>query len=223
VCADEPFGVTALRFGPFAFGDPGQRTKSLHEGDAAMRRDIVIFDKPGPVNTGQTVAAAVERAEALDIRFLVVASTTGDTAEALRQAVGDHDMKVVCVTYHAGFQSGDETMPPERRQGLRDMGVEVVICPHALSGVERSLKNAFGAIGPVELMAYAYRRFGEGMKVAIEVAVMAADCATAPTSEDIIALGGSGKGCDCAIVLKAAHQNNFFDLRVREIIAMVRG
>jgi hypothetical protein len=70
-------------------------------------------------------------------------------------------------------------------------------------------------------MAYAYRCFGEGMKVAIEVAVMAADCAVVPTSEDIIALGGTGKGCDAAIALKAAHQNNFFDLRVREIIAMV--
>jgi hypothetical protein len=53
--------------------------------------------------------------------------------------------------------------------------------------------------------------------------VMAADAACAPTSEDIISLGGSGKGCDAALVLKAAHQNNFFDLRVREVIAMVCG
>lgn len=188
-----------------------------------MRKDLLVFDKPGPVNTAETVAAAVERADALGIRFLVVASTTGDTAEALRRAVGERPVKVVCVSYHAGFHGGDEAMPPERRQSLADLGIDVVICPHALSGVERSLKNLFGTIGPVELMAYAYRRFGEGMKVAIEVAVMAADCAAVPTSEDIIALGGSGKGCDCAVVLKAAHQNNFFDLRVREIITMARG
>jgi hypothetical protein len=188
-----------------------------------MRKDILYFDRPGPTNSDETIAAAVQRAEELGIRHLVVASTSGDTAVKLRQAVGDRDMHVVCVTYHAGFHGGDETMPPERRQGLRDMGIDVVICPHALSGVERSLKNSFGTLGPVELMAYAYRRFGEGMKVAIEVAVMAADCAVVPTSGDIIALGGSGKGCDAAIVLKAAHQNNFFDLRVREIIAMVSG
>jgi len=187
-----------------------------------VRKDILIFDQPGPTNTAETIAAAVQRAEELGVRTLVVASTTGDTAEALRRAVGDRDMRVVCVTYHAGFHGGDGAMPVERREELRAMGIEVVIASHALSGVERSLKNTFGTIGPVELMAYAYRCLGQGMKVAIEVAVMAADAACAPTSEDIIALGGSGKGADCAIVVKAAHQNNFFDLRVREVIAMAR-
>lgn len=188
-----------------------------------MNKEIVYFEKPGPDNSEATIAAAVRRAEELGIHTLVVASTTGDTAEKLRQAVGERDVRVVCVTYHAGFREGDEAMPVERRQQLRDMGIEVVIASHALSGVERSINNKFGTIGPVEIIAHAYRCFGQGMKVAIEVAVMAADAAAAPTSEDVIALGGSGKGCDAAIVVKAAHQNNFFDLRVREIIAMVRG
>jgi len=186
-----------------------------------MRREALFFEKAGPANTDETIAAAVQRAEELGIRYLVVASTSGDTAQKLREAVGERDMHVVCVTYHAGFREGDETMPVERREQLRQMGVEVVIASHALSGIERSLKNAFGTIGPVELMAHAFRLFGQGIKVAIEVAVMAADGACAPTSEDIIALGGSGKGCDAAIVLRAAHQSSFFELRVREIIAMV--
>lgn len=188
-----------------------------------MHKDIIYFDKPGPDNTDETIAAAVQRAEELGIRCLVVASTTGDTAAKLRAAVGERDLRVVCVTYHAGFKEGDDTMPVPRREELRALGIEVVIASHALSGVERAINNKFGTIGPVEIIAHAYRCFGQGIKVAIEVAVMAADAACAPTSEDIIALGGSGKGCDAAIVLTAAHQNNFFDLRVREIIAMVRG
>ena len=188
-----------------------------------MTKDIVIFDQPGPANTDETIAAAVQRAEELGIRYLLVASTSGDSAEKLRRAVGERDMRVVCVTYHAGFHGGDEAMPVERREELRAQGIEVVICSHALSGVERSIKNKFGTIGPLEIIAYAYRCFGQGIKVAIEIAVMAADTGCAPTNEDIIALGGSGTGCDAALVLKAAHQNNFFDLRVREVIAMVRG
>jgi len=187
-----------------------------------MRKDILLFEQGGPANSDETITAAVQRAVELGISHLVVASTTGDTAEQLREAVGDRDMHVTCVTYHAGFRSGDETMPEARRQELREMGIDVVIASHALSGIERSIKDKFGAIGPVELMAHAFRLFGQGIKVAIEVAVMAADAACAPTSDDIIALGGSGKGCDAAIVVRAAHQNNFFDLRVREIIAMVR-
>jgi hypothetical protein len=186
-----------------------------------MRKETVYFDQPGPANTAETIAAAVQRAEELGVRTLVVASTTGDTAEKLRAAVGERELRVVCVTYHAGFKEGDDTMPFERREQLRAQGIEVVIASHALSGVERSINNKFGTIGPVEIIAHAYRCFGQGIKVAVEIAVMAADAACAPTGEDIITLGGSGKGCDAALVLKAAHQNNFFDLRVREIIAMV--
>ena len=34
--------------------------------------------------------------------------------------------------------------------------------------------------------------------------------------------GGSGRGADAALVLKPAHQNNFFDMRIREIICKPR-
>jgi len=188
-----------------------------------MRKEIIYFDKGGPQNTAETIAATVRRASELGIRHIVCASTTGETALSLREAAAARDVAVVCVSYHAGFHGGDEVMPPERQAELRAKGIQIVICTHALSGVERSLKNQFGAIGPVELMAYAFRRFGDGVKVAIEISAMAADAGAVPTSEDIISLGGTGKGADSAIVVKAAHQNNFFELRVREIIAMARG
>ena len=42
------------------------------------------------------------------------------------------------------------------------------------------------------------------------------------TPTEIIALGGNGGGADTAIVLKAAHMNNFFDLEVREILTKPR-
>jgi hypothetical protein len=160
-----------------------------------MRKTIVYFDEPGPANADQCIAAAVERAEELGLRYLVVASSTGDTAEKLRAAVGEREMNVVCVSYHAGMQGEDKVMAIERREELRSQGIEVIICSHALSGVERSINNKFGTIGPVEIMAHTLRSFGQGVKVAIEVAVMAADSGAVPTTEDIMCLGGSGKGC----------------------------
>jgi hypothetical protein len=70
-------------------------------------------------------------------------------------------------------------------------------------------------------MADTLRLFGQGIKVAVEVAVMAAD-AGALTGNDIISIGGSGRGADAALVLKPAHQNNFFDMRIREVICKPR-
>ncbi len=46
--------------------------------------------------------------------------------------------------------------------------------------------------------------------------------AVALSGADIISIGGSGRGADAALVLKPAHQNNFFDLRIREIICKPR-
>jgi hypothetical protein len=51
---------------------------------------------------------------------------------------------------------------------------------------------------------------------------MAADGGLLPTDSEIIAIGGTGTGVDTAIVLKATHQGNFFDMRIHEIIAMPR-
>ena len=56
----------------------------------------------------------------------------------------------------------------------------------------------------------------------VEISIMAADAGLIPTDTEIIAVGGSGKGADAAAVIKPAHMNNFFDLEIREIIAMRR-
>jgi hypothetical protein len=75
----------------------------------------------------------------------------------------------------------------------------------------------------VEIIAHVLRLFGgDGIKVAVEVSVMAADAGLIPTSREIISVGGTSGGADSAIVLKAAHMNNFFDLEIREIIAKPR-
>ena len=74
----------------------------------------------------------------------------------------------------------------------------------------------------MEIVAHTLRRMGQGVKVAVEVSVMAADAGLIPTGGEVIAIGGSGKGADAAIVLKPAHMNNFFDLEILEIIAMPR-
>jgi hypothetical protein len=39
-----------------------------------------------------------------------------------------------------------------------------------------------------------------------------------PTDCDVICVGGTGRGADTAVVLRPAHMNRFFDLRVREVL-----
>jgi len=180
----------------------------------------MYFAKPGKGNTEQTLKRAFERSEQLGLNEVVVASTKGDTAyKALEIFEG---YQITIVTYHCGFREPfQNSMSADVRRDLEGKVSKIVAASHALSGVERSIAQKHSGIYPALLIAETFRLLGQGTKVAVEIAVMAAD-AGALTGGDIISIGGSGRGADTALVLKPAHQNNFFDLRIREVICKPR-
>ena len=180
----------------------------------------MYFDKPGKDNTDQTLISAAERGKALGLKEVVVASSTGKTAYRAMEVFEGFSLTVV--TYHCGFKEPFKNrMDDDVRKDIEGKGIPVIASSHALSGVERSVAQKHSGVYPVLLIADTLRLFGQGTKVAVEVAIMAAD-AGALSGRDIIAIGGSGSGADSALVLKPAHQNNFFDMRIREIICKPR-
>ena len=180
----------------------------------------MYFDKPGKDNTDQTLKLAADRAKELSINEVVVASTSGFTASKAFEIFDGY--RITAVTYHSGFKEPFKNeMSADVKVDLQNKGIAVLTASHALSGVERSIAKKHSGVYPVLIIADTLRLFGQGVKVAVEVAVMAAD-AGALTGGDIIAIGGSGHGADAALVLKPAHQNNFFDMRIREIICKPR-
>jgi hypothetical protein len=180
----------------------------------------MYFKKPGKDNTDQTLKLAADRAKELSINEVVVASTSGFTAYKASEIFDGY--RITTVTYHSGFKEPFKNeMSADVKADLQNKGIAVLAASHALSGVERSIAKKHSGVYPVLIIADTLRLFGQGVKVAVEVAVMAAD-AGALTGGDIIAIGGSGHGADAALVLKPAHQNNFFDMRIREIICKPR-
>jgi hypothetical protein len=180
----------------------------------------MYFDRPGKDNTEQTLKLAAQRAKELEINEVVVASITGHTAyKAIKIFAGP---RITVVTYHSGFKEPFKSeMPQDVKKDFHNKDVTVIAASHALSGIERSIAKKHSGVYPVLIVADTLRLFGQGTKVAVEVSVMAAD-AGALSGNDVIAIGGSGHGADTALVLKPAHQNNFFDLRIREIICKPR-
>jgi hypothetical protein len=61
-----------------------------------------------------------------------------------------------------------------------------------------------------------------GLKVAVECVLIAADQGIIGVEEEVIACGGSGSGSDTVCVVRPSHSASFFDLQVREIVAMPR-
>lgn len=188
-----------------------------------MIKQITYFDAPGAKNTDHVIQSAKKRILELGIQYIVVASTSGATALKTWEELKDSNVSIVCVGEHYGFWGGDEQrFSKETRKELENKGIKVFIGSHALSGVGRSITNRFKGISHTEIIAYTLRQFSEGLKVCVEISIMAADAGLIPTDQEIVAIGGTSKGADTAIVVKAAHMHNYFDLEIREIVAMPR-
>ena len=186
-----------------------------------MKVAVTYFPSAGPKHTDEVLRLAGERARALGLKTILVPTTTGASAvRALQLLEGFH---LVVVTHVTGFAKlGENELLEENRKKLEEAGVPILTTAHAFGGVERGIRKTLGTVGFATMLAGALRMFGQGTKVAVEVTLMAADAGLIPIDQPVIALGGTGRGLDTALVIKPAHTSNLFDLHVQEIICKPR-
>lgn len=196
---------------------PSEKDKS----PAEMTVPTVYFLQPGPANSRRTLEIAARRAEELDIGSIVVSTTSGETGLMAARMFSQRNL--VVVTHSTGFAKPDhQQLKPDLREAIAAAGAIILTCQHAFGGVGRAVRKKLGTYELEEIVAYTLRNFGEGTKVAIECALMAADAGLIKTSEPCIAVGGTAEGVDTALLLKPAHAQNFFDLRILEVLARPR-
>jgi hypothetical protein len=191
-----------------------------------VTRKTYYFDAPGAENTPDAARFAVERAQELGLAKIVVASTGGRTALAFLDAMKGTDLELIVVTHVVGFtRPGEWEFSPEAAATLREAGAKIVTGTHALSGLERAISRSprVGGSSRTEAIAEALRRIvAIGLKVAVECVLIAADQGVVGVDEEVIAVGGTATGADTVCVIRPAHTASFFDLQVREIVAMPR-
>lgn len=179
------------------------------------------FGQPGRQNTARTLEVARQRADQLGIRTVLVATTRGETGLQVAQRFQGYD--VVVVTHSTGFAGPNiQELTEENRAAIESAGAQILTCQHALGGVSRAVRKKWGTYAIDEIIAQTLRIFGEGMKVCAEIALMAADAGLVPVGEPCIAIAGTGRGADTAVVLIPANVQQFFDLRVMEVLVKPR-
>lgn len=189
-------------------------------------KKIYYFNVPGPENTDDCIQCAIERASELGIHTIVVASTSGATAVKFLQGIKGTTLSLIVVSHAVGFsEPGVWEFDPSNKEILQKAGVRIVTGTHALSGLERSLSRSsrVGGGSRTEAVAEALRRvISGGLKVAVECVLIATDQGIISPAEEVIAIGGTINGADTVCVIKPSHTAAFFDLQVREIVAMPR-
>jgi len=165
------------------------------------------FGEPGLKNTESVIQAVSEKIHETGIKTVIVASSTGKTAiqfaETLKKKV-----RLIAVSW--------KKILPENIRALKNLGVTV--CEYEDYLPLRGSGN--------DLIRNTYYTLGQGLKVCVEVVLIAVDKGAISAGQDVIAVGGTGGGSDSAAIIKTTSTADMFSsdterrLVIREIFAM---
>ena len=159
-----------------------------------MQRSIEYFEERGRANTERTLQLACERACEAGIGSIVLASTRGYTAGKALEICSALDLIAVGIERHR--------FPAEQAECFQRTG-KVIFSEEIAYDYPSDMQRAF-------------RRFGQGTKVAVEVVVCAVQAGLVEEGERVIGIGGSSQGADTALVIRASR--GFSDVHISEII-----
>lgn len=167
-----------------------------------MEEKIVYFESGGKHNTEATLRLVREAAEKRGIRKVVLASITGYSAEKALEIFNGSKVNIIVVSLK-GIGSG---FPSNLLQKLEHAGHKVIFA--------QDVKYEFP-----ENVQKTLWRFCEGMKVCVEIVLIATDAGLIKPGEEVIAVAGTGMlgyekggGVDTALIMEAIRSQQFLQL-----------
>ena len=177
-----------------------------------MEGRIVYFEDGGAQNTQATLDLAAERLGRKDIKKIVLASTTGETARRAMEFFRDQEVTLVVVPHQFDFHREKNAFPPNLVEELRRSGHQVHF------GTMLFHTDEFYGSKNSTALANILRSFCQGIKVCFEIVYMATDAGLVASGEKVMAIAGTGRGSDTALVMEAASTQHPRRLKVHEIL-----
>ena len=188
-----------------------------------LKLEVTYFDKPGPHNLEKTLEIAKKYADQFNIKDIVMASTTGTTAEKALEFFDSNEYNLMVVTHAYYFVNPTvrQEFPEEKMNELKTKGLKFHMGTHSMSGIERGIRIKNEAWQFVDLLAKMLAsQFSQGVKVCIEISSTISDAGLIEDlNRDVIAIAGTGRGADTVCLIKPAPTSDFKSLRVKAILA----
>jgi hypothetical protein len=189
-------------------------------------RSITYFSEPGKQNTPKVIEAVLARLEEGDIQTVITASTTGYTALELAKVLGNRVTLVSVGETPLVREWGAEypLLLEEAKAELERRGVIVADKVPYLFHSSVLDYSEWKSPTPEVILRDTLYALGQGFKVAVEVVFLAVASGFVEPYQDVIAIGGSSRGADTAIVMNATFPNHAFSkdpqkrMRIKEIL-----
>jgi len=182
----------------------------------------MYLEKAGKENTDITLKEAFYQAKKRRISNIVIASTSGDTGFKAVKYLKDFKVNLVVVTHNTGFkEKGKQEFKDEIKDKIEKSGGKVYTGTMVLRGLGAAIRSKTGGYSHEQLIADTLRMFGQGTKVCVEIVAMAQDAGLIP-QDKVIAVAGTKKGADTAILIQPDSSNRFFDIKILEYLVKPR-
>jgi len=194
---------------------------------------VHFFEKAGPENTDYVIEAVRRRIgqRDRDVSKVLVASESGRLALRVREAVPS-SVSVICVTYNRPTRTRYRK-PSLMKHRLEKVGVAVVDTVREPMGRKLIFRNWWER-KTLQLPGTHADLFwmtlicvgGHGFRTAVEIVFMAVESGKVKTGERVLALAGTGRGADSAIVVQGSKLQDAVGedperrLKIEEILAM---
>ncbi|MBN1683585.1 hypothetical protein JW865_08555 [Candidatus Bathyarchaeota archaeon] len=181
-----------------------------------FQRITTYFEEGGNENTEETINATIKALKELEIKKVVVASTSGDSGVKVAESLKNFDIKVIVVGHQYGFTTPPQKFKTENLKRLKELGAEVYLGSDVLTNSIRQRER----LGHSSLSIITQILSTLKLKVNIEIVLKATDAGLLSPGERCVSLAGSHSGLDTSVVFDANQTANILEIKMREIIAI---
>jgi len=179
-----------------------------------MEEKIIYFEKPGKENTAEVIKLVLERAKSRNIKRIVLASTRGYTAKSFLDAVEGKDIELIVIPWQFNLMKDGEGNPFSQEL-VKELQEKKHIVHFGTMLFDTG--DLYGTNTP-KALANILRVLGQGMKVCVEITMMACDGGCIKMGEKVLVVAGTHSGADFAVVATAASSTHLTSLKINEII-----
>lgn len=200
-----------------------------------IERNVRYFEKPGEGNTEATIEVVrIYLKGDNEALALIVASISGQTALKVKKELAEISIPIVCVTGSPSWQNYPQYKFPliseTTRVELKKAGVLIVdSVPSSMSDTIEFGFARYGFRSPTWIFIETLLAIGGyGLKTAVECVLMATDGGYVSPFKEVVAIAGTEKGVDTAIVMRSTFSSSVFSSNpkkrfvIKEVLAMPR-
>ncbi|MCB2173072.1 hypothetical protein KQH65_10075 [archaeon] len=175
-----------------------------------IKHTTIYYTEGGIEHTETTLKASLEAAKKLDIKTILVASTSGETGVKAAELYKDTGINLIVVGHQMGFPVPKvQQFKPDNWESIETLGGVVNLGTDVVTNSIRQRQR----LGHSPMSIITQTLIAMKLKVNVEIVAKACDAGLILPGDRVISIAGSHKGADTSAMFTANDSPNILDIR----------